>query len=455
MSLGAVLYSVALAAVAAAIIGVLPGLKATGRRVRAGLQQFSARGAGLRLGGTWTALIVLQVAVAVGALPATLYNAGSGFRVGMRRPAPAAAPLLRATLDMSRENSSTTRDGSATTQDLALFTARMTALLEKLRAEPGVAAVTYADRFAGEERFAPFEVETDGQPITFRVGLNRVATNLFEVLDVPVLAGRGFTNADAHPSAQAAIVDQAFADRLGGNVLGRRVRYVIPSRDGPVERGPWHEIVGVVPAFAYTIAPPVGISPPSPRLYLAGRPGDNLPATVIVKVNSGDPTHLSLRLREISASVHPTLRLDRLVGVVEEFDHSRQAMWYVAPGVLAVTASVVLLSAAGIYAMMSFTVAKRRREIGIRAALGADARRVLIGIFGRAAAQIGAGVAAGLAIAAVLARLGDDGGSLMGGKEHVLLPTVAGLMFIVGILAALGPARRGLAVQPTEALREE
>jgi ABC-type antimicrobial peptide transport system permease subunit len=113
---------------------------------------------------------------------------------------------------------------------------------------------------------------------------------------------------------------------------------------------------------------------------------------------------------------------------------------------------VLLLSAAGIYAMMSFTVARRRREIGIRAALGADARRVLVGIFGRACAQIGAGVAAGLGVAAVLEW---SGAGLMGGRELVLLPTVAALMFTVGILAALGPALRGLAVQPTEALREE
>lgn len=102
--------------------------------------------------------------------------------------------------------------------------------------------------------------------------------------------------------------------------------------------------------------------------------------------------------------------------------------------------------------MMSFTVAKRRREIGIRAALGADARRVLMGIFGRACTQIGAGVAAGLGIAAVLEWSGAD---LMGGRGLVCLPTVAVLMFTVGILAALGPARRGLAVQPTEALRDE
>jgi ABC-type antimicrobial peptide transport system permease subunit len=103
--------------------------------------------------------------------------------------------------------------------------------------------------------------------------------------------------------------------------------------------------------------------------------------------------------------------------------------------------------------MMSFTVSRRRREIGIRAALGADARRVVTGIFGRAGAQLGAGLAVGLAIASAVEWLGPGG--TMGDKALIILPSVVGLMFTVGLLAAVGPARRGLAVQPTEALREE
>ena len=88
--------------------------------------------------------------------------------------------------------------------------------------------------------------------------------------------------------------------------------------------------------------------------------------------------------------------------------------------------SVLLLSAAGIYAMMSFTVARRRREIGIRAALGADARRVLTGIFGRASAQLGAGIALGLAVASAIEWIGarwNDGGNAV-----LLLPSVVALM---------------------------
>ena len=147
------------------------------------------------------------------------------------------------------------------------------------------------------------------------------------------------------------------------------------------------------------------------------------------------------------------MKLQDLTSVVEAWNHELQASSIAAFVILAVTGSVLLLSAAGIYSMTSFTVTSRRREIGIRAALGADARRVLAGIFGRASAQLGAGVSVGLAIAAALESM--SGGVMMGGKGLVLLPAVVGMMFTVGLLAALGPARRGLAVQPTEALRAD
>ena len=86
-------------------------------------------------------------------------------------------------------------------------------------------------------------------------------------------------------------------------------------------------------------------------------------------------------------------------------------------------------------------------------ALGADSRRVLMGIFGRASVQIGAGVAAGLAVAAIVEAM-TPGGNI-GGRGLILFPAVVAVMFAVGLLAAAGPARRGLAVQPTEALRNE
>jgi putative ABC transport system permease protein len=306
--------------------------------------------------------------------------------------------------------------------------------------------------FQARERDAPIDAEGHG-PVD--AASTRVATNLFDVFDIRLLAGRGFVSADARPGATAVIVDQAFANELapGANVVGRRIRYMRRGRDGMAEPGPWLEIVGVVPAFADTFTAPTGFRSVTPRLYHAAALGDTEPMAFVVRTKSGDPLRYAERFREITASVDPTLKLEDLQGVVVWWKHETQFFSMLAVAIVAVTASVLLLSAAGIYSMMSFTVARRRREIGIRAALGADARRVLAGIFGRAAAQLGAGIAAGLAMALALDSLAE--GETMGGQELVLLPVVVVVMFAVGALAALGPARRGLAVQPTEALRDE
>ena len=115
--------------------------------------------------------------------------------------------------------------------------------------------------------------------------------------------------------------------------------------------------------------------------------------------------------------------------------------------------TVLLLSAAGIYAMMSFTVARRRREIGIRAALGANPLTLLGGIFARAGAQVGTGVVVGLLLSLLLARA--FGGNPLTPRMLRFLVVVAALVTLVALLAALGPARRSLAIQPTDALREE
>lgn len=117
-----------------------------------------------------------------------------------------------------------------------------------------------------------------------------------------------------------------------------------------------------------------------------------------------------------------------------------------------VTLSVVLLSAAGIHALMSFTTTRRRREIGIRRALGARPARLLADIFSRAAAQIAVGLAVGLAGAALINRIVEN---LIGEQAAIFTLAPAALMAVVGLLAALGPARRGLRVQPMEALRTE
>jgi len=221
-----IVYVAVLAVLAGMIVGVLPALRATGKRVQAGLQHFASRGASMHLGRTWTALIVLQVAITVAALPAAMYRAGESFRIGMRPPAPAASHLVRGTLALSRDDG--TGDGGSATRARvgdARFTDRMTTLLQRLEAEPEVSGVTFAERFPGAEGYASIEVDADAsrpdgvaardQSMLIGTRTNRVAPNLFDLFGVRILAGRGFAAADALPGATAVIVDQSFAQASG------------------------------------------------------------------------------------------------------------------------------------------------------------------------------------------------------------------------------------------------
>ena len=125
----------------------------------------------------------------------------------------------------------------------------------------------------------------------------------------------------------------------------------------------------------------------------------------------------------------------------------------IAAALVLLTLSVVALSAAGIFALMSCIVEQRRKEIGIRAALGADPRRILAAIFARALGQLAAGAACGVAVALMLDTASE--GDLMAGHASLILPIVAAFMMAVGLVAAWGPARRGLRIHPTETLRAE
>jgi ABC-type antimicrobial peptide transport system permease subunit len=110
-----------------------------------------------------------------------------------------------------------------------------------------------------------------------------------------------------------------------------------------------------------------------------------------------------------------------------------------------------MLSSAGIYALMSFTVSQRRKEIGIRLALGAGQRSIVAAIFSRALGQLAVGAALGVMMAAAL----ESAWGLLRGNGALVLPAVALFMIAVGFLAAAGPTRRGLSIQPTDALREQ
>ena len=162
---------------------------------------------------------------------------------------------------------------------------------------------------------------------------------------------------------------------------------------------------------------------------------------------------MSRRLQEIGTSLDPILRLDDVRRLDEVHGETQMSSNLTSYALAIVTLSVLVLSAAGLYALMSFTVTLRRREIGIRTALGARPGRLLASIFARALWQIAAGVVVGVTAALVLHRrlnIEVEGGWHIPG----ILPAAAIFIMTIGLLSAAGPARRAVRVDPTEALRD-
>jgi predicted permease len=443
LSYRTILFVAGLALAGAAVSGLVPALQATGRLARLGAGALAGR-TSVRLGATWTTLVVAQVAFSVGVLPLAAELAWGTLRTGVVGPGFAAEEFATARIAL---------EGSP-----VRFGNHQRELTRRLQADPGILGVAAALRPPGEEpwvfvdiegRDAPTEV-LNGRLPGFLARLNQVDPAFFDLYEMPGLAGRRFTEGEGAAEADAVVVNRNFAETIapGGSALGRRFRYV---RTGGSEwpHGPdadrWYEVVGVVGNLPVTTDARVA--------YHAAAPGLIHPAHLQLRLRGG-PAGLAERLRLAAASVDPTLHVDEVRTLAEIYREHRFGDNLGAIIIVAVTGSLLLLSAAGLYALMAFTVAQRRREIGIRSALGARPGQLVASVFRRAFWQIGAGSAAGMLGAYLVGRyvpIEQIGGLSIPG----ILPGAAAFMLLVGVLASLGPARRGLRIDPTEALRSE
>jgi predicted permease len=452
-------YSFGLAVLAAVIIGVVPALGMTGRRLRAGLQNVASRAAAPRLGRTWTTLIVAQVAFAVAVLPVGLNAVGSFFAGGPRPTNLTLDGFLSARLDFEEDDRPAAADR---TDMIQARQATLSAVAQRLEAEPEVSRVLLMEvspwgdpdlRFELEGREPPAgesfgALESAGTGTL--VGTSRVGPEFFEALGVPLVTGRYFTRADVAAASDVVVVNHVFVEHAlaGVSPLGRRIRFGTSGNPEPgTEEAVWYTIVGVVEDHwgGFTARPEA-------KAFLPMKPGGPLPRYLAVELR-GDPAPFIRRVLEVASGVDPKLQVTRLVPLADVYRDGEGPLRVIALTLAALALSVLLLAVAGLYALMSFTVVRRRREIGIRAALGGTSYAVLRPVLARALVQLAVGVAAGLALAALTDRA--LGGEMLSGRGAVLLPMVAALMTAVGVAAAWGPARRGLNVQPTEALRAD
>jgi predicted permease len=435
-----VLYTALLTLIGAAIVGILPALRVTKINVQDALRNESAARSGLRFGGVWTTVIVVQVAITVAFLPLAAGGVFESNRFRQRAEGIGAEKYLIAGVSMDRESYA---------MDSATFTARarssFDALERRLSTEPGVERITFADRLPVEDQFK-YRIEVDtlvGGPTTGirRSTLVHVSHSFFSAFGTSVVSGRDFAPIDFE-KGNVLIVNESFTRYvLGGrNPIGQRIR-IVRGEDDSATGKDWYEIVGMVRNFGWQLPEPHEQSAMyRPTLPLVGR-ADQL------AVRMRDPDEFANRLRRIAAEVDPTIRLTDVKPLTQAGGGEAQANWALTGVAWLISFIVLLLSATGIHSLMSFTVARRTREIGIRAALGASQGRIVASIFSRALLQISAGLLVGSALAALLG---------VGSTRQMLLLLAADVvMLLVGLTACAVPLRRALRIDPTEALRAE
>jgi putative ABC transport system permease protein len=332
------------------------------------------------------------------------------------------------------------------------------AMRERLAAIPGVSDVS----FTGFVPMAPAErsrstVEGEGVARSVDADLRwfrYVAPGLFRTLGTPLLAGRDFTWEDLEEYRPVAVLSENLAREMWGEpeaALGRRVR------EGTA--GPWREVVGVVADVhdngLREEAPRIAYWPAIMRSFLGQPINVRRSVTFAIRSDRAATEALLTEVRDAIGAVDAGVPLTRVRTLGDVYDRSMANTWF-ALVMLAIAAAMALgLGVVGIYGVIAYAVAQRRREIGIRVALGASPRAVRR-VFVRHGVVLGlCGAACGAAGAALLTRIL---GSLLFGTSPLdpvtYLSVALGLVGITA-LASYVPARSATRVDAAQTLRGE
>ena len=427
------------------IFGILPALRATNLDLTPALKDAGRNSSGI--GRSWLSksLVVVQVSLSV------LLLIGAGL-------------LIRTLRNLQHV------DMGFNANNLLLFKVEPSLLgykdekladlyqrsFSRLEAVPGVQAVTFSRSPLLSQSswtssvYLPGEIGANGQPRDSDAKMHSVRENFFNTMEIPLLMGRGLTEQDDERAPRVAIVNQAFvkAHFPNENPIGKRIGFEAAK---PNEI----EIVGVARDAKYTSQR----DRIQPTVYQSWRQVLRRMSFATFEVRTtGDPTAAIAGIRQAMQEVDSNLPLSNIRTQVQQADETL-AMERMFAKLLTLFGLIAQqLAAIGLYGVMAYVVSQRTHEIGIRMALGADRRNVLMMVVRQGMVLTLVGIAIGLAAAYVLTKYLESLTRMLFGvepRDPWTFGVIAVGLAVVALIACLVPARRATKVDPLIALRYE
>jgi putative ABC transport system permease protein len=326
--------------------------------------------------------------------------------------------------------------------------------LDKVRALPGVESAALGTVVPMTDSHSRVDISIEGAPESKpgklpHPDVHIVSPGYVRTLGVPLLRGREFTDADRENSPRVGLINAILARQLFPNQdpIGKRFTFGHPSAEHPAE---WITIVGVTAdTKLYGLANPARL-----EVYTPHRQSVSGDMELVVK-SAADPASLTSSIRRAVASIDKDQPIFSIATMQELVDNSVSTRRVTLILLALFSGLALVLAAIGIYGVISYSVAQRTHEIGIRMALGAERGGVLRMILAQGAKIAGAGVAIGMAASFGLTRLMSKLLFSVSAADPVTFAAVALGLILVALLACYIPARRALRVDPIIALRYE
>jgi putative ABC transport system permease protein len=328
-------------------------------------------------------------------------------------------------------------------------------LMARLQAIPGMQSVAIATSVplaGGDGRGLEIEGRPPAKPEEApRTSTITVSSNYFDAMDVAIRRGRGLRETDGAPGSEVVVVNERFVTRFfpDEDVLGRRIRLVAGSAQKP-EPGSWLTVVGVSPTIrqgnTQNREPDAVVYQP----YRLQSPG----IMNIIARSQVAPTSLTTQVREAVQAVDSDLPVFNVQTMDELLAQNRWPFRVFGTMFTLFALIALVLSAVGIYAVTSYSVTQRAQEIGVRMALGAQARQVSWLILRRGLVQLGIGLTIGIALS-WFAGTPLQAVVQVPPRDPVTFAVILSVLIAVTLAACLIPARRATQLDPLTALRIE